>query len=69
VQDLILNLTTKMKTNMSELDKIQKGLDDLALALPDGFQWPRELRRTYERATKAVSKLKAQDKKDPAKVS
>ena len=54
---------------MSELDKIQKGLDDLALALPDGFQWPRELRRTYERATKAVSKLKAQDKKDPAKVS
>lgn len=48
---------------MDNYDKIQKALDDLALALPDGFQWPRELRRSYNAATKAVAKLKAQIKK------
>lgn len=48
---------------MSEYDKIQKALDDLALALPDGFIWPRQLRREYNAATKAVARLKAQTKK------
>lgn len=52
---------------LSDYDKIQKALDDLALALPDGFIWPRSLRRSYNQATKAISRLKAQSKKDPAR--
>lgn len=52
---------------MNEYDKIQKALDNLALALPDGFIWPRQLRKDYDAATKAVAKLKAQAKKDPAR--
>lgn len=53
---------------LNDCEKIQKALDDLALALPDGFIWPRQLRKDYDAATKAVARLKARAKKDPARV-
>lgn len=52
---------------LRDYDTIQKALDDLALALPDGFIWPRQLRKEYNAATKAIARLKAHAKKDPAR--
>jgi hypothetical protein len=52
---------------LNDYEKIQKALDNLALALPDGFIWPRQLRKDYNAATKAITRLKAQAKKDPAR--
>lgn len=54
-------------STLNDCEKIQKALDDLALALLDGFIWPRSLRRDYNAATKAVARLKAQSKKDPTR--
>lgn len=54
-------------STLNEYEKIQKALDNLALALPDGFIWPRQLRKDYNAATKAIARLKAQAKKDPAR--
>lgn len=51
---------------MKDLDNIQQALDALALALPEGFHWPKPLRLAYERACRSVSRIEAQAKHKPA---
>lgn len=51
---------------MKDLDNIQQALDALALALPNGFHWPKPLRLAYERACRSVSRIEARQKHKPA---
>lgn len=50
---------------MKELDEVQQALDNVALALPDGFVWPVKLRREYEKACRNIVKLSKQLSGEP----
>lgn len=51
------SVANQIGTANNDADVIQRSLDALALALPDGFVWPAGLRRDYEKACRAVRRI------------